>query len=797
MLVVCVTADSVVVAGDLRDQIEPLFAKYCSDCHAGGADEGGLDLDVLGDDLSDAETFARWERLFDRVMFGEMPPKDSSPVATADLDLFRRLIDGQLQAAHRNAKGTVYRRLNRREYQNTMNDLFGTNLDLQGLLPEDGRTGEFDNVGASLNVSMVQLQRYLEAADLVMDTAIAKTVAKPAAKVKLANYADTREGEKHIGTAWKQLDDGSVVFFRDLSYPTGMLRTADVQTAGRYKIRVTGYAYQSDKPITFAIGATTFQRGAERPTFAYREMNPGGPMTVEVEAWIEERYMIELTPWGISDPDYLIKKHGLDAYQGPGLAISQVELIGPLVDEFPSRGHRLMFTGLGRNEIPPRNPELKDKPWYVPQFTLRDDADDLVPDRLREIATTVFRRPANQESVDRYVQLYQDQRADGLPAEPSLKTAVAAILCSPDFLYLQEPAGRLDDYALASRLSYFLTRTAPDAELLAAAASGDLTTDRDVLLKHTRRLLADPKHQRFVIDFTDAWLNLREIDFTSPDQSLFPEYDSFLQHSILQESRQFFSTLIAQNLSVVNLVKSDFAMLNNRLGLHYEIDGVDGPQVRSVRLVDDSVRGGVLTQASVLKVSANGTNTSPVVRGVWVMERILGVHPPPPPPGIPGVEPDVRGASTLRELLDKHRNLDQCMACHHLIDPPGFALESFNPVGGWRDRFRRLGEGEKVDKVIDGRKVRYRLGPPVDATGQLVGGEKFTGFLQFRDLLARDEDRLTRAFATKLLTFASGREMGFSDRDAIEEIVAQSKRNGHGVRGLIETIVASELFHYK
>lgn len=784
-------------SAELREQVQPLFATYCGECHAGGADEGGLDLDVLDGDLTDAATFARWERLFDRVISGEMPPSDSIPIADADLESFRRLISVQMQAAHRHAKGTVYRRLNRREYQNTMNDLFGTNLDLEGILPADGRTGEFDNVGESLNLSMVQLQRYMEAADLVMDAATAKNVKRPAAETKFANYADTREGEKHVGTAWKQLADGAVVFFRALGYPTGMLRTANVSTAGRYKIRVTGYAYQSDKPITFAIGATTFQRGVERPTFAYRELHPGAPTTVEIEAWIEDRYMVELTPWGISDPDYLIKKHGLDAYEGPGLAIQQVELIGPLVDEFPSRGHRLLFSDLDRNEVQPNNPATKQKSWYKPAFKLRDDVDAVVADRLRTIATAVFRRPASRESVERYLKLYLAERDAGVGAEQSLKTAVAAILCSPDFLYLQEPAGWLDDYALASRLSYFLTRTSPDAELLAAAASGELASDQDVLLQQTRRLLADPKHQRFVIDFTDAWLNLRDVNFTSPDRSLYPEYDPFLEYSMLSESRQFFSTLIAQNLSVVNLVKSDFAMLNNRLGLHYGIDGVEGPALRKVSLSDDSVRGGVLTQASVLKVSANGTNTSPVVRGVWVMERILGVQPPPPPPGIPGVEPDIRGASTLRELLDKHRNIDQCRACHNMIDPPGFALESFDPVGGWRENFRSLGDGEKVIKVVDGKKVRYRIGPPVDAAGQLASGESFGGFSEFRDLLARDEDGLTRAFATKLLTFATGREMGFSDRSVIEKIVAQSKTNHHGLRDLIETIVVSDLFRHK
>jgi hypothetical protein len=198
-----------------------------------------------------------------------------------------------------------------------------------------------------------------------------------------------------------------------------------------------------------------------------------------------------------------------------------------------------------------------------------------------------------------------------------------------------------------------------------------------------------------------------------------------------------------------------------------------------------------------LKVSANGTNTSPVVRGVWVMERIVGVTPPPPPPGVPGVEPDIRGAATLRELLDKHRNSDSCRACHTMIDPPGFALESFNPIGGWREHFRSLGDGQRVDLQVNGRKVRYRIGPQVDASGELPDGTKFSGFREFRDLLAEDTEALARTVATKLLTFATGREMGFSDRETITKIVQQSKRKGHGLRDLIELVVLSDAFRTK
>jgi hypothetical protein len=306
-----------------------------------------------------------------------------------------------------------------------------------------------------------------------------------------------------------------------------------------------------------------------------------------------------------------------------------------------------------------------------------------------------------------------------------------------------------------------------------------------------------PHFGRFITDFTDAWLNLREIDFTAPDSTLFPEYDQFLHDSILKETRSFIEELIHANHPVSAVVKSDFAMLNSRLAAHYGIPGVQGVQLRKVSLPRDSVRGAILSQASVLKVTANGTNTSPVVRGVWVMERIMGVTPPPPPPGIPGVEPDIRGASTLRELLDRHRDSPNCQSCHRKIDPPGFALEQFNPIGGMRDRFRSIGNGDRVDTTIRGRAVRYRLGPNVDASGRLTDGSSFANFREFRDLLVQDQRQIARALTRKLLTFATGREMGFSDRSELDQIVAASAGRQYRIRDLIYQVVASRIFQEK
>lgn len=793
---------------DLR--AAPLLKKYCADCHSADSAEAGLDLAALSTKLDDRAAFAKWERIYDRIETREMPPPDSPQPTAEERAQFAASLGKQLHDAHAQQKATVLRRLNRREYQNTLNDLFGTNLNLVDRFPEDGRSHEFDTVGEALSISVVQMQRYLDAADAVLNAAIATRLEKPEAKVVRASYADMQGAKQFLNSAWLHREDGAVVFFREMGYPSGMLRETNVKEDGWYKVRVHGYAFQSDEPVVFALGATTFAQGADKPTLGYFELPPVEPTTVEVKAYIRKNYMIEITPQGIYDGDNAIKRDGIMNYKGPGLAIKHVELEGPIVDEFPSRGHLLLFDGLQREEIAPGNPADRKRSYYVPKFQIvADDPAAAVKPVLARVAATVFRRPVDDSQARPYDELFQTELDRGETIEQALRTTVTAMLCSPDFVYFREYPLKaqsegtkqnsywIDDYSLANRLSYFLTRTAPDAPLALLASKGQLANRRTSLLEEANRLLADSRSQRFFEDFTDAWLNLREIDFTNPDGQLYPEFNQYLKHAMVDETRAFFRELIDNDLSVSNLVKSDFAMLNDRLAEHYGVEGVNGPHIRRVALNADSVRGGLLSQASVLKVSANGTNSSPVVRGVWVMERLLGKAPPPPPPGIPGVEPDIRGATTLRELLDKHRTADNCRGCHQQIDPPGFALESFDPIGNWRDRFRSAGDGMQVKAEVRGNKVRYKLGPPVDASGELPDGRKFAGFVEFRDLLAANKPALAKALVSKFLTFATGREMGFSDRVEIERIVRQSANRDYGVRTLLMESIASEIFRRK
>jgi hypothetical protein len=336
----------------------------------------------------------------------------------------------------------------------------------------------------------------------------------------------------------------------------------------------------------------------------------------------------------------------------------------------------------------------------------------------------------------------------------------------------------------------------PDDELLTLADQGKLSQP-EVLRGQVDRLLRDAKGERFVKNFTGQWLKLREIDFTEPDARQYPEFDEMLRYSMLQETERFFREVLGRDQPVLDFVDSDWSILNERLARHYGIGGVTGQQFRRVTLPLGSPRGGILTQASVLKVTANGTNTSPVIRGVWVLENILGKPVPPPPPGIGAIEPDIRGATTIREQLDKHRNIESCAVCHKRIDPPGFALESFDAIGGWREWYRSLGAGERVDLEIGRIRVQYKKGPPVDSAGVLANGESFEDVRRFKELLLEDKDQIARCLTEKLLTYSLGRELGFADRPAVGEIVQKVSLKEYGFRSLIHEVVLSELFRRK
>ena len=776
-------------------QLGQFISKFCTDCHDNEIQEGGLNFEKLKYDLKDEASYAKWEQIFDRVVTGEMPPKKKKKQPTqADLQQFENTLAPELLLAHQYVKGTVLRRLNRQEYENTLNDLFGTNLRIADMLPEDGRSHEFDNVGEALGMSMVQLQRYMNISESVLNTAIEDRPTPVEPTTKIASY-NNKGAARHIGKKWKKLEDGTIVRFHANTWPNGLIQGTGAKEDGYYEVEITGYSYQSEKPLVFSVTGMSYAPGSDKPHYGFYSL-PTKMSTIKLLCYMEKSIMLQLEPYGINYHDPYLKpkeKFNVNTYKGPGFAIKEVKVTGPIRTKFPSAGHELLFTGIDRQAVmPTREKDLKN-PRYKFKFNINTkDANSDASVVLNRVAQKAFRR--NNPDIKPYLSLFNNELKNGKGFEDSLKTAVTAILCSPDFLFLKEKAGKLDDFAIASRMSYFLNRTMPDDKLFELATKGKLK-DPNVRKSELYRLMKKPEFDRFTTDFADAWLNLREMDFTEPDKTLFPEYSWYLRYSMPLETYAFLKEMVHSNLSVTHVIKSDFAMINSRLAELYEIDGIEGPEIRKVKLQEGSVRGGIISHASVHKVSANGTNTSPVVRGIWTLERILGIVPPPPPPGIPGIEPDIRGAKTLREILDKHRDSPNCNACHVKIDPLGFALESFSPIGVYRENFRtKKGKGKSVQPRVHGSWARYYVGPKVDASGTLSNGKKFNSFIEFREHMLEDKELIAKTMTKKLLTFATGREMGFSDREEIERIVKATAKNDYRLRDIMEQILNSKIF---
>jgi len=774
--------------------------QHCVDCHSGADAENGFDITGLGHDLQRPDVMVQWVRLFDRVERGEMPPSDSGQPAAADRAAFLTALGKSLTTASASQASTMLRRLNRAEYEHTLNDMLGVRESLAELLPEDGKSHGFDNVGEALDLSAVHLERYIAAAGKAIDAAVRKEP-KPEVKRSPHSLADGK-GAERIGKHWHQTSDGAVVVFNSGGFPRPEIESFRTPVEGRYRITISGYAYHSDQPVAVAVWAGVFNPGGTTEkvaTLAFPPLRDEETTSHEFTVWLKPNARLAFFP-ELNVDNAKLRNLGPGKYDGHGLAIQSVEIEGPLFDQWPGRGHELLFGDLPIREIEPANKALKKQKWYRPQFEIVSKSPEADAERLlRRFLPVAFRRPITDADVATLLELVKSELGGGVNFEQAMRTAYIAAFCSPDFLYLREPEGRLDNFALASRLSYAFWNTLPDAELRQLASQGELSKP-GVLRSQVERLLTDPRSSRFVTTFTGQWLNLRDIDFTIPDKQLYPEYDDPLKDAMVAETEGFFAEVLRNNHSVVDFIDSDWTMLNERLARHYRIDGVEGHELRRVALKPEDHRGGVLTHASVLKVSANGTTTSPVIRGIFVLERILGMEPPAPPPGVPGVEPDIRGATTLREQLAKHREIESCNNCHKVIDPPGFALESYDVMGGWRENYRSLNRDFPMPspELRGGtRNVQWRIGPKVDASGETSDGRRFSDLSDYKQHLLAQPHVFTRALVEKVAVYTTGRAMGFADRPELNRITRSVASMGYGFRDLILEVTQSELFRNK
>jgi hypothetical protein len=883
-------------------QTGPFIEKYCADCHDGLTRKGGLDLVSLAFKPQDEANFSIWVKVHDRIQAGEMPPKNKPRPAGDDLAAMVNDLASTLSSAEREAiekKGrAMQRRLNRYEYENTLRALLDVPwVQIRNRLPEDGEAHRYNKLGEALDVSHVQMARYMSVAAYTMRQAMSVQLERPPTTTNryyarnepslTGNFRPRENGTLPDRHSFPVLDSRaqpdvrmgraplsdpatrdreavgrvSSIFSDAGGYSWGQFRAP---VAGRYRLRFCGYTIwvsgggigrwfyegqgdhkapvyhlplwhrpnvdevwpgRRDEPI----GVYAQSSGQGRPLGEF-DFKPE-PTVNELEVILNANEVVQTdglrlfrTRVNGTDEQYVNPLAQSDGM--PGYAVQWLEVEGPFYNETTGAGYRLLFGELPMSRLEPGQKGVmlevsapapqgrggfgapgprgggrggrggfsrtREVAVEVNSQNPTQDAERL----LRGFMKRAYRRPVEEAHVQRFLALFHDQLGKGAGFARSLISTYTAVLASPGFLFTDEKPGRLDDDALASRLSYFLWNSEPDEALRTLAARGELRRP-NVLRAETERLLNDAKSQHFIEAFTDYWLDLRKIDDTSPSTTLYNDYelDDPLKLFALEETRLFVAELLRGDLPVRHIVDSDFTFLNERLAGHYGVPGVSGAKMRKVTLPKDSVRGGLLTQASVLKVTANGTTTSPVLRGYWITERILG-HQIPPPPPVAAVEPDIRGAVTLRQQLEKHRNDASCASCHSRMDPPGFALESFDVMGGWRDRYRAVKEGVAPEKGVgmNGQAFAFYYALPVDCAGELPDGRAFKDIREFKRLLVQDEVFLARNLARQLAIYATCAPVRFSDREQIEQIVKFASARQYGVRSLVHGIVQSELF---
>jgi hypothetical protein len=763
-----------------------------------------VDLSALSFDLGNQETFGKWEHVFDRVAAREMPPRKKTQPTDPVRQGFLEALKGPLLAAdlgREKSVGRVHaRRLTRLEVERCLQDVLGVETPFHARLPEDILTDGFSMVAEGQQISSNQLRIYLGVIDTALEDAFTKAQTPVVEWKKTFGWQDLqRNATGSVNTARgpegrpSQQDVVSWNLTKSNDF-YGRMEKTRVPADGWYRVRLEAYAV--NPPNGTRVCASLF--GGEHVSTAPERYLMGAieadeaPSKYEFTSWMEKNDLLKIR---VADGTLLARpaaRHpenrevvaDLDGQGHIGIALRSLEL--ERIDTHRDLTWRRMFGSLSPQ--PPATPK-KSAPGKgkVTQQMLPDsknpEAD--LQTLVLAFANRAYRRPVKPEEIEGLVRLALAQQQSGASFADALRVAYRGVLLSPKFLYFDEAPGLLSPHALASRLSFFLWSAPPDDELRAAADSGRLMDPR-VLYAQTERLLAHRNLDRFVRGFTDQWLKLRDIDATTPDEKLYAEFDDMLKAAMLEETQTYFLDLIQNDQSVRNLVDSKHTFANNRLAKHYGLPPLPLPGTQRVALDPGLHRGGVLTHASVLKVTANGTTTSPVTRGVWLLEKIIGQHVGPPPPSVPAIEPDIRGAKTIREQLEKHRSQEACAACHRKIDPPGFVLESYDVIGGWRENYRAVTE-----------KGARKKGLAVDASYQFPDGTGYKDLDALKKALLLQPDALARTLVRHLVTYATGATPSFADRDRIDTIVAASKTHEYGVRTLIHALIQNPLFKNK
>lgn len=734
-----------------QKHVKPFFEKFCFDCHGNGADEGGLTLD----EFSKAEAFhanrKTAEAVLKMVNAGVMPPEEGTQPTMEERRQAANWIDDKLFYVDcdlpTDPGRVTIQRLNRSEYNNTIRDLIGIDFKPAADFPSDEVGEGFDNIGDVLSLPPLLLEKYLEAAE---------TIAKKAIVSHPERYGIQRvvgSQLKRTGGAGRVSNEG----FVSMASTGSVVAEVQVPSASEYTIRAEAMADQAgSEPARMELRLD----GKKIKVFDIKGRRDAG--TYETKLKIAEgKHKLEAAFIN----DYYNPKARDRRQRDRNLYVRKLELVPTEIslDRLPESHRRIIFV----------NP----KDDVSPQAAIEQI--------LRRFIGRAFRRPALDEEVEKFTKLALFALSKEETFERGIQLAVTAVLVSPHFLFRVENQTQPDnadliqpitDYELASRLSYFLWSSMPDKVLFDLAAQKKLRNPK-VLEQQTRRMLQDKKSQALVNNFATQWLNLRNLEEVSPDPKRFPAFDDKLRRDMQKESEEFFAAIMREDRSVLDLLTANFTFLNERLAKHYGISGVKGEAFQKVSLAGIP-RAGVLTQASILTLTSNPTRTSPVKRGKWILENMLNEPPPPPPPNVPELEEVAKEqpGMSLRKQLEIHRESPTCASCHNLMDPLGLGFENFDAIGKWREKDGKL---------------------PVDASGELPGGQKFSGPIELINLLKKKSPQFRRCLVEKMLTYSLGRGLEYYDRCTVNTITQNMEKDNNRFSRMVLEIVQSKPFLYR
>ena len=724
-------ADAAAAAvAQFRDQVEPLVTTHCAECHSGEEPTGGVSFDEVLGRLDVAQDRESWEKISRKLHDGEMPPEGQPALEAAQRQTMTAWIDGQLAqfscGDERDPGRVTLRRLNRVEYDNTIRDLFGIDFHQAEDFPSDDVGYGFDNIGDVLSMPPILLEKYLAAAEKIASHALG---------MDLTNWAT---GDVNGGEA---IDNGARILVSEESKIHTDFR---VKGTGDFMVRVRAWGDQAgEEPVRMALYL-------DDKLLRSFEVHAVARQPQLYEGWIHLRSGRHKVAVAFENDFY---DENLAEANDRNLYVDRFEVMGPYPATYKA---------------------------IIPREHTPEDKMVVARDVFGAFMRRAFRRPVTDEEVDRVLKLVESVNAEGENFNVAVGLGIQAVLVSPHFLFRveldpepnnPESIRTLNDYELATRLSYFLWSSMPDEELFALASEGKLR-EGDNLERQVRRMLADEKSQALVENFAGQWLQLRNLQIAAPDKGRYPTFDEALRRAMRTETELFFAAVMRENRSVLDFINADYSFVNERLAKHYGIDNIKGEEFQRVSL-DPEQRGGVLTQASVLTVTSNPTRTSPVKRGKWVLENLFGTPPPPPPPDVPELKESEALTGSLRERMEQHRANPACAVCHNRMDPLGFGLENYDGIGSWRTK-----EGEFE----------------IDASGELPGGETFAGPRELKTILLARQDDFIHCLAEKMLTYGLGRGVEYSDRCTVEDLVRAVKENDYEFSSLILAIVESDAF---